>query len=99
MLDAQQFNLDCNRLKVQLKDYLEIILQHRFFLQDWTKQERLPIFLAHNYRFFETKFCQTPILIMYTKNVQEHTPAECTKHLNLARPHKVRAIIIGHQQI
>ncbi|MCY3673432.1 MAG: hypothetical protein OXH65_10835 [Paracoccaceae bacterium] len=86
MLDNQQITLDSNQLKVQLKDYLENVLQHKFFLQDWSKHERLPVFLAHYYRFFETKYGQTPILIMYTKNAPENTPAEVAKHLNLVRP-------------
>ena len=77
---------DGDQFRERLERYLETVLQRRVSLKDWSGHERLPVFLTRLYRFFETRVGQTPLLFMSATQVEEHSPSEVAKHLDLAKP-------------
>ena len=80
MLETQRSLTESDRNRERLEKYLANVLQSSICLRDWTWQERLPVFLAHLYGFFETRIGSTPLLFMYARKEGEHTPAEVAKH-------------------
>ena len=85
MLEKQHIASDRDQYRERLESYLETVLQRGVSLRDWGGQEKLPVFLARLYRFFETRIGQTPLLFMAATQGGEHTPAEIAKHLDLAK--------------
>ena len=75
-----------NQYRDQLEGYLKAILQRDVPLKDWDGHEALPGFLTRLYQFFETRIGQTSLLFMSARQTDKHTPAEITKHLDLAKP-------------
>ena len=83
MLVQQQITPESDRNRERLEGYLTNVLQRGICLRDWAEYEKLPVFLAHLYGFFETRIGQTPLLFMYARE-GGHTPAEVMKHLGRA---------------
>ena len=86
MLENRYILSDRDQYRDGLEGYLEAILQRDVRLQEWDEREALPVFLTRLYQFFETRIGQTPILFMFARQTDEHTPAEITKHLDLVKP-------------
>lgn len=80
MLETQRSSTESDRNRERLEKYLANVLQRGIYLRDWTGLERLPVFLAHLYGFFETRIGSTSLLFMYARKEGEHTPAEVSKH-------------------
>ena len=85
MLENQHSASDRDQYRERLEGYLETVLQRGVSLRGWSGHERLPVFLARLYRFFETRIGQTLLLFMAPTQGGEHTPTEIAKHLDLAK--------------
>ena len=86
MLEDPHVSSDKDQYRSRLEGYLEASLQRGVRLRDWEGHEALPVFLARLYWYFEARIGQTPILFMFERQADEHTPAEIAKHLDLAKP-------------
>ena len=86
VLENRHIPSDRDQYRDRLEGYLEAILQRDVPLKDWDGHKALPVFLTRLYQFFETRIGQTPLLFMSASQTAEHTPAEISKHLDLAKP-------------
>ncbi len=85
MLENEFDFLDQDRYHTRLERYLKAILRRDIRLQNWTGFKGLPVFLARLYVFFETRIGQAPVLFMFARPGEGHTPMEIGKHLDLVK--------------
>ena len=86
MLENRHAPSDRDPYRDRLEGYLGAILQRDVPLKEWDGDGSLPVFLRHLYKFFETRFGQTPLLFMFGRQADDNTPAEIRKHVDLAKP-------------
>lgn len=70
----------------ELTAYLRATLHTDVSLSLWEGAERMPVFLAHRYRFYEGRIADHPCLFMGLMDGAEMTPLDIAKHVGLVRP-------------
>ena len=85
VLETRHIPSERDQYRDRLEGYLAAILKLDVRLQDWYGQEALPVFLTRLYEFFETRVGQFPVLFMFAKSDDGHTPKEIGKHLDLVK--------------